>query len=232
VADRPCMVITGTSRGLGKDLALHYLNSYRVIGVNRTPSSIKSDHYEEELCDLQEPESISQAFKAIASRHKKISVLINNAAVLKSTPLALMSATDIVQMVQTNLTSVILCSKSVLHTMMRARQGSIINISSMATKVLIPGDTVYAATKAGIDTFAKVLNEEVARYGIRVNTVAVSAYDTGMLQQILNESPEKVTQHIPHGNLATFLDIQNAIDFFLRPQSRDIGGQIVYLGGI
>ena len=122
----------------------------------------------------------------IFKRHPSIDVLINNAAVLKSTPLLLMKEDDILSMINTNLIGPILLTKKALRLMVRKRKGHVVNIISMSHRLCKPGDSVYASTKAALEIFGKIVNVEVHSTGINVNNLAISASPTGMLKQITN----------------------------------------------
>jgi 3-oxoacyl-[acyl-carrier protein] reductase len=225
------IVVTGASRGLGLELASHYALENQVITLSRSkPPELKNAWHIE--CDLTDPNLISAAFDQIIEKYKRIDVLINNGAVLKTSPLVLMSDDDITNMVETNLLGTIFASKHAFRQMVKVRHGRIINILSMSHKMLVIGDSVYAATKSAIEVFSKILNKEGHRFNITVNNIGLSAMPSGMLDQIVADHPEKIKQIIPHGEYASLKSILNAIDYFCDDENRDIGGQTIYLGGV
>ncbi len=223
------IVITGTSRGLGRELAEFLSKDNRVIGLSRSKSDLA---IEQKICDVSNHEQVNAVVADIVRTHGPVDVLINNAAVLKTAPLALMSAEDILAMVQTNLLGVIWTSRAIMRPMMKARFGRIINIISMSHKLSVVGDSVYAATKAGVEAFAKILNKEGHSFGITVNNIGLSAMQSGMLDQITKDKPDQVKRLIPHGQYAELETMIQAITYFCGEGSQDIGGQSIYLGGI
>ena len=206
------IVITGATRGLGHALGEHYTPDNTVSWLSRAQ------------LDLSNPQAVSD-YQA-----PDCDVLINNAAVLTSTPLGMMRDMDMREMVAVNLVAPMLLTRRVMFGMMRRKWGRIINITSMATKLCIPGDSVYAATKAGLETFTSVVNKEVHRYGITVNCIAVSAMETDMLKAATKGHIESVLPLIPHGAFATVESVIGAIDYLC--EADDVGGQTIYLGGV
>jgi len=206
------ILITGVTRGLGKLLREHYETQNTVQWLGRP---------EFDLADFDQFANL---------RLDDCDVLINNAAVLTSTPLGMMRDPDLLDMVNVNLVAPMLLTKRVIFGMMRRKWGRVINITSMATKLCVPGDSVYAATKAGLETFTSVVNKEVHRYGITVNCIAVSAMETDMLKAATRGHTESVLPLIPHGAFATVESVIGAIDYLCGAD--DVGGQTIYLGGV
>jgi len=198
---------------LGKTLAEHYAVDNLVVALRR------------DGMDLSDPDAITGGGVALS-----YDILINNAAVLTSTPLGMMRDSDLLDMVNVNLVAPMLLTKRVIFGMMRRKWGRVINITSMATKLCVPGDSVYAATKAGLETFTSVVNKEVHRYGITVNCIAVSAMETDMLKAATRGHTESVLPLIPHGAFATVESVIGAIDYLC--EADDVGGQTIYLGGV
>ncbi len=229
---RNTCLITGTSRGIGRELAAAFAGEYYVIGLSRSPASITLPDYEHHVVDLSDEDALKEKLQKILDQHPDISVLVNNAATLHSLPLAVMDEAHIDAMVKVNLLSPIYCTRSVIRRMIHNKRGRILNVSSMAPQRLVPGDSVYAATKAALETFARIVNAEVASANIRVNCLAISAYESGMLEKIVAGDVKKVTQHIPHGKLTTIDEIIAAARYLLSFDHHDIGGQTIRLGGV
>jgi len=226
------ILVTGASRGIGRQLVESYATDNDVIGISRSGEGVENDRVTNIACDLADLENLGTNIDGIFKKWPSIDVLINNAAVLKSTPLALMKDSDILAMVNTNLIGPMFFTKRALRAMMRKRQGRIVNIISMSHKLCRPGDSVYASTKAALEIFGKIVNVEAHSAGITVNNLAISASPTGMLEQITNDNPDKIKTLIPHNQFADINTIVATIDYFCSPESGDIGGQTVFLGGI
>lgn len=226
------ILVTGASRGIGRQIVEHYGATNDVIGISRSGDGVDAPRVTNVACDLADIDALGDHLDDIFRRWPSIDVVINNAAVLKSTPLALMRDSDILSMVHTNLVAPIFLTKRAVRAMMRQRHGHIINIVSMSHKLCKPGDSVYASTKAALEVFGKIVNAEAHAAGISVNNLAISASPTGMLEQIAKENPNKIKDLIPHGQFAEISSIVATIDYFCYPESTDVGGQTIFLGGI
>ena len=123
-------------------------------------------------------------------------------------------------------------TKFVFRYMAQKKYGRIINISSMAPKISAVGDSIYAATKAGLESFSRVINKEGHGINITVNNIGITGLDTGMLEKIVGDNPDIILDIIPHKSLASIDTIIEIIEFFCGENSSDIGSQTVYLGGI
>jgi 3-oxoacyl-[acyl-carrier protein] reductase len=225
------LLITGATRGLGLALARHWAQENRVITLARSPGDQLDPAIAFYPCDLTDEESIQQTMRAIGKDFPVIDVLINNAAILTSLPLGVMKNSDISAMVAVNLTAPMLISKAIFRKMIQSKAGQIVNILSMAPKLNVVGDSVYSATKSGLEAFSRVLNKEGHRFGVHVNNIGLSAFPSGMLDQIVGDNKDKVLGLIPHGQFAPLEEVIAAIEFFAA-NSKDIGGQTLYFGGV
>lgn len=225
------ILITGASRGLGLALAQHWKANNTVISLARTRQAQLDTGTAFYSCDLANERETINAIHAIIRDFPKIDILINNAAMLKTLPLGVMKEEDISRMIDINLKAPVLISKIVFRRMIGARRGQIINILSMAPKLCVVGDSVYSATKSGLEAFSRVLNKEGHPFGVHVNNIGLSAFPSGMLDQIIGDHPDRILNLIPHKQFAPFKEIVAAIEFF-HTNSTDIGGQTLYFGGV
>jgi NAD(P)-dependent dehydrogenase (short-subunit alcohol dehydrogenase family) len=170
------IVITGAGAGLGKALAQRFhADGDTVYLIARTLSKLQA--VTDELgaraypvqCDIGSPDAVRAAFAQIAERHATIDVLINNAAMIDYATLAEASDAHILGVVSTNLTGNLLCSRAALNMMKSG--GHIINVSSEAVDAPYPHHVVYQATKGGIETMSRHLQDEVRAQGIRITVV-------------------------------------------------------------
>jgi 3-oxoacyl-[acyl-carrier protein] reductase len=227
------ILISGISRGLGELLARHYSNDNLVFGLSRSGTDQLKDNILNYKCDISDSGQVEKTITRIIKDFEHIDVLINNSGVLHASPIVLTSNQAIKSMISVNLEGLIYTSKVVFRHMLKQKYGRIINITSMASNLLLKGDSVYAATKAGVEAFGKVLNKEGHPYGITVNTIGLTAMlETGMLEQIMKRNPEGIKQLIPHLEYADLTSITTTIDYLVKDESFDIGGQTVFLGGI
>jgi 3-oxoacyl-[acyl-carrier protein] reductase len=227
------VVVTGARKGLGRILVDHFLvQGARVIGMSRGEASITHAGYEHHAIDVGDDRAVRATFARIARSHGKVDIVVNNAAVLTSIHALLMPATRAEEMVRTNFLGGFYVSREAAKLMRKGKFGRIINIGSMAVTLEPIGDSVYAATKAAAMTLTAVLAKEFAGYGITVNTLAVTALETDMLDQLPRAKVDAVVAGLPIPRFATPDDIFNVVDFFASPQSSYITAQTVFLGGL
>lgn len=227
------VVVTGARKGLGRMLAVHFLDEGgQVIGFSRGESSIAHPNYRHQTVDVGDAPAVRAAFSAIHQSAGRVDIVVNNAAVLTSLHAMLMPAERAAEMVQTNFLGVLYVSREAARVMKKGKFGRIINVGSMASTLEPIGDSVYAATKAASMTLAAVLAKELAGYGITVNTMAVTALETDMLDQLPREKVNAVVAGLPLPRFATPEDIFNVIDFFASPDSSYITAQSIFLGGV
>lgn len=230
------VIITGSSRGIGCEIAHYFLkNNATVIGLSKSDFKIAGTAYHHFNVDLSKPEEITNIFKTIGKQFKKVDIVINNAAVLTSQYSMIMPVKNAIDMVNIDLLAVFLVSREAAKLMRKNAYGRIINISSMATSLEPAGDSLYAACKAGINTLANVMAKEFSSLNITCNTLAITAFETDMLRQHSPTAQGKIReiiQNLPIPRMAEKDDIFNVLDFFASERSGYITAQIVYLGGI
>jgi 3-oxoacyl-[acyl-carrier protein] reductase len=227
------VVVTGARKGLGRMLADHFLEEgARVIGMSRGEAAIAHPNYDHRNVDVGNDLEVKSAFAGIARSHGgRVDIVVNNAGVLASVRAMLMPAPRAEEMVRTNFLGSFYVSCEAAKLMRRGKFGRIINIGSMASVLEPVGDSIYAATKAASMTLMGVLAKEFASYGITVNTLAVSTFQTDMLEQIPADAMAAVLAELPIPRMATPDDVLNVVDFFASPSSSLITAQTLFLGG-
>ena len=232
------VLITGTSRGVGLSIAKYFLhNGAIIIGLSRGENSnLSHPNYFHFSVDLGNAESVINCFKKeISKQFKTIDIVINNAAVMTSQYSMIMPLKNALDMVNTNLLGVFIVSRESSKLMRSNSPSRIINIGSMASSLEPIGDSVYAATKAGIISLANVMAKEFSSMNITCNTLAITAIDTDMLRSHNDTAQDKIKEIIttmPVPRFAYIDDILNVIDFFASERSSYITAQTIYLGGI
>lgn len=230
------VLITGASRGVGYEIAKYFLNKNAiVIGFSRGVPNIEDKCYYHFSVELSNPDNINNTFKYISRQFKKIDIVVNNAAVLTSQYSLIMPIKNAVDMVNVNLLGTFFVSRESAKLMRKSGYGRIINISSMAVSLEPAGDSIYAATKAGIQTLANVMAKELSTMNITCNTVAISAIETDMLNQhspAAQDKIKKIINELPIPRMAKIDDLLNVIDFYCSERSSYISGQMIYLGGL
>jgi 3-oxoacyl-[acyl-carrier protein] reductase len=226
-------LVTGSRRGVGRLICEHLLREgATVLGLARNEASFAHDRYRHFQVDLAEPAQVLDAFVALRREFPCLHILVNNAAALTSQYALIMAASAAKAMLDINLLGPFLVSRESAKLMRKTNWGRIINISSMAVSLEPMGDAMYAASKAGLTTMGNIMAKEFAAFGVTVNTLAISAIDTDMLDQLPRAKVDQVLAGLPVPRLAVADDILNVLDFFCSERSSCITAQILHLGGV
>lgn len=235
-------LVTGASRGIGSAVALalgrtgaHVVINYRSNqeAAERTLNDLITNGGQGELAqfDVASENQIEEAVDRIVDRHKKIDILVNNAGVTFDNLLIRMKSEEWDQVVGINLKGTVLCTKAVSRCMIRQRYGRIINLSSVVGQSGNAGQSLYAATKAGILGFTKAVAREVASRGITVNAVAPGFIDTEMTAKLSEKLREECLHSIPLGRFGTSEEVGELVAFLAGPGAGYITGQVVSING-
>lgn len=231
--DGKIAVVTGSSRGVGRAVSSHFLSQGAVVvGLARGEAMIDHPSYHHYQVDIGDPAAVQRAFADIGKRVGSAAIVVNNAAVLTSQFAMIMPPAAAQAMINTNLLGAFMVSREAAKMMRRTKWGRIINIGSMAASLEPIGDSVYAATKAGVATLANVLAKELGPLGVTCNTVAITAFESDMLAQLPREKVEAIVKTLPVPRFAEIDDILNVIDFLVSERSSYVTAQTIWLGGI
>lgn len=231
--DGKIAVVTGSSRGVGRAVSSHFLSQGAVVvGLARGEAMIDHPSYYHYQVDIGDPAAVQRAFADIGKRVGSAAIVVNNAAVLTSQFAMIMPPAAAQAMINTNLLGAFMVSREAAKMMRRTKWGRIINIGSMAASLEPIGDSVYAATKAGVATLANVLAKELGPLGVTCNTVAITAFESDMLAQLPREKVEAIVKTLPIPRFAEIDDILNVIDFLVSERSSYVTAQTIWLGGI
>lgn len=231
---KPVMLITGTSKGIGKYLADYYLNrGFIVIGCSRSTCEIENDNYFHTIADISNEDEILKIFKLIRKDFKRLDVLINNAAINPAIlNIAFLPYETIRKIFEINVFAPIMFCREAVKLMSRNKFGRIINLGSMATRHEVAGEALYTATKASINAITRVLSKEVINAGITINVLAPSAIETDLSKAINQDALMEVLNRNAIKKYGELIDISNSIDYLIKEESKSVTGQIIYLGGV
>ena len=235
-------MITGATRGIGKQIALTLANEgYNIVLNYRTENDelfqAKNEIESKNVnCltvqgDVTNFEDCKQMIERAINEFGKIDVLINNAGITKDMLLARMKEEDFKQVIDVNLVGTFNMTKNVISYMMKARSGRIINISSVVGIAGNAGQTNYSASKAGIIGFTKSLAKEVASRNILVNAVAPGFIETNMTDVLKQEVKDEIAKNIPLKRMGTPKDVANVVMFLASEESSYITGQVISVDG-
>ncbi|MGH7129966.1 MAG: 3-oxoacyl-ACP reductase FabG, partial [Planctomycetaceae bacterium] len=167
----------------------------------------------------------------VLDRWGKLDILVNNAGVIRDTLLATMSPEQWHEVIDTNLSSVYNFCQAVCRTMMSARYGRIVNLSSVAAEFGNAGQANYAASKGGIEGFTRCFATEIARRGVTVNAVAPGFIETDMTEAVRNAAGDEIKKRIPTRRLGKPEDVAAAVLFFASDEASYITGQVLRIDG-
>ena len=232
-------LVTGATRGIGAAIADELAaQGAKVIGTATSEAGaqaiaqrLSAHGGEGRVLNVTDGAAVEALIESIIKEHGGLSILVNNAGITRDQLLMRMKDEDWQAIIDTNLTSVYRTSKAVMRTMMKARKGRIINIASVVGVTGNPGQTNYAAAKAGIIAFSKSLAREVGSRGITVNVVAPGFIDTDMTRALTGEQRKSLEGTIALGRLGAPADIAHAVAFLASPAAAYITGQTLHVNG-
>ncbi len=234
-------LVTGASRGIGKAIALELgARGATVVGTATSQSGADAigDYLAEagidgagHVLEVTTPDSVTAVVEFVQQKFGSVSILVNNAGITRDNLLMRMKEEEWDAVINTNLSSVFRLSKACLRGMMKQRRGRIINISSVVGATGNPGQSNYAAAKAGIVGFSKSLAREVGSRGITVNTVAPGFIDTDMTRALPEQQREALQKEIALGRLGEAEEIARAVAFLASADAAYITGETLHVNG-
>ncbi|MCF7986495.1 MAG: 3-oxoacyl-ACP reductase FabG [Methylovulum sp.] len=236
--DKHIALVTGASRGIGKAIAEKLAqDGFFVIGTATSESGAEAistylaDNGHGITLDVANGESIDNVINAINEQFGVPTVLVNNAGITRDNLLMRMKDSEWDDIINTNLTSVFRMSKAVLRGMMKARQGRIINISSVVGVTGNAGQANYSAAKAGMIGFSKSMAKEVGSRNITINTVAPGFIETDMTRELSDNIKNGLLAAIPLARLGTAQEVAHAVAFLASEQAAYITGETLHVNG-
>ena len=223
------ILVTGASRGLGRAVADRLVDTgYDVFGISRSTEELP---FESAACDVSDYEGV----KAIAQKlrkEKRVLQGVINAAGIASMNLAVTTPPSMTQkLIQTNLVGTIHCCQLFAPLMIRKKAGSIINFSTIAVALGLKGESIYAASKAGVEGFSRAFAREMADFNIRVNCVAPGPIKTDLLRGVSDEQIDAIVSHQIIPKIFQPGDVSDLCEFLLSSKSASLSGQLLHVGG-
>jgi 3-oxoacyl-[acyl-carrier protein] reductase len=237
-------IVTGASRGLGRAIAeaLGREGAFVYLGFRRQEAravevlaGITTAGGAGALwpCDLRDPSAVRAAVARAREERGEIAVLVNNAGIARDGLLPLVDLADWQDVIATNLSAVLHCSQAVLQAggMLARRSGAIVNLASLAALHASPGQSSYAAAKAGVLGLTRTMAAELAPRGVRVNAVVPGLIDAGMVARLDHRVREERASRIPIGRLGTADEVARAVLFLASGEASYLVGQALVVDG-
>lgn len=235
-------LVTGASRGIGKQIALTMAAKGATVIVNYNGSKDKADAVVAEItaaggqaesygCNVAEDAAVKEMIQYIAKKYGTLDILVNNAGITRDGLMMKMSEEDFDAVADTNMKGTFLCIKHASRVMLKQRRGRIINMSSIVGVTGNAGQMNYAASKAGIIGMTKSAAKELGSRGITVNAIAPGFIDTEMTENLSEDLKTKMLEQIPLSRMGKTEDIANAAVFLASDESSYISGQTLGVDG-
>ena len=240
--ERKVVLVTGGSRGIGKEVAEVYADNGYDLVINYVSDKTDVEGLKKEFeekgvkCllvkgDVSKADDVQNMVEEAIKEFGKIDVLVNNAGITRDTLLMRMSEEDFDKVIEINLKGTYLVTKAVTKYMMKKRQGSIINLASVVGVVGNAGQCNYSASKAGIIGFTKSVAKELASRNIRANAVAPGFIATDMTSVLSDSVKENINAQIPLKRMGTAKEVAEVIYFLGSDKSSYVTGQVINIDG-
>ncbi|NHM29761.1 3-oxoacyl-[acyl-carrier-protein] reductase [Neobacillus terrae] len=240
--DGKSVLVTGASRGIGREIALEFAREGANVAVNFSGSEAKANETVDEIkamgrdafsvqCDVSNAESVASMVKETIDRFGKLDVLVNNAGITKDNLIMRMKEEEWDDVININLKGVFLCTKAVTRQMMKQRSGRIVNIASIVGVSGNPGQANYVAAKAGVIGLTKTTAKELSSRNITVNAVAPGFITTDMTEKLTEEVKSEMLKQIPLARFGEPKDIAKVAVFLASDDSSYMTGQTLHVDG-
>jgi 3-oxoacyl-[acyl-carrier protein] reductase len=236
------IIVTGATRGIGRAIALEAARRGANIAFNYLKSEQSAEELKREIealgckaiaaqVDVGDLKAVREMVNAVKSTFGHIDGLVNNAGLTRDKLLVMMSEDDWGEVIRTNLTGAFNFARATVFMMMKAKRGSIINMTSISGLVGMPGQVNYSASKAGLIGMTKAMAKEVGRLGVRVNALALGFIETDMTAALPEENRAAALNMIPLGRFGQVADVAPMAAFLLSDAAAYITGAVIQVDG-
>jgi len=235
-------IITGSSRGIGRAIALKLGQMGANVVINGSSPSEALKKTEEELkaagvnvvatvADVRKIEDVEAMINTAVNTFGSVDILVNNAGITRDKLMMRMTESDWDEVLEVNLKGAFLCTKAASKIMMKQKSGKIINITSVVGVIGNPSQTNYAASKAGLIGLTKSIAKELASRGINCNAIAPGFIETEMTDVLPENVKENYLNNIPQKRFGTPEDVANVVGFLASEEANYITGQVIHIDG-
>lgn len=228
----PVILITGTRKGIGRYLADHYLSlGWQVCGCARGDADLDHPRYRHFQLDVGDERAVVSMVRACVRDCGRIDALLNNAGIASMNAALLTPGSTFERIFRTNCFGAFFFAREVAKHMVLRRRGRIVFFSTVARPLQLEGESAYAASKAAVESLTRIMARELGRDGITVNAVGPTPVETDLIRGVPAEAMQRLLARHAIPRMGTLEDVANVVEFFLRPESSFITGQVIYLGG-
>ncbi|WP_279176960.1 SDR family NAD(P)-dependent oxidoreductase [Campylobacter insulaenigrae] len=237
------ILITGTRKGIGKQLSEHYLSLGHVVcGCSRGSSSISHVNYRHFELDVSDEVKVVSMIRSIYKEFSHIDILLNNAGIASMNHVLTTPYKNVNNIFSTNVFGAFLFIREVAKIMSNTYRKQykrtqsmpfrIVNFTTVATPLRLEGEAIYAASKAALISLTQICAKELSEFGITINAIGPTPVPTDLIKNVPENKINALLNQQTIKRFGNFEDVLNVIDFFLDEKSNFITGQVIYLGGI
>ena len=233
------IVITGTYKGIGKKLAEHFLaKGDFVCGCSRHESTINHTNYRHFIIDVTDETAVNQfardVKKEVGATNGSVAIdaLINNAGIASMNHFLMTPMETSKNVMNVNYFGPVATIRAFLNLLKKSEHGRIVNFSTVAVALALEGELAYGSSKAAVESLTRVLAKEISVFGITVNALGPTPIHTDLIAKVPEEKLNKILAAQAIHRFGEVEDIINVIEFYLKPESDFITGQVIYLGGV
>lgn len=224
------ILVTGASRGLGQAICHRLIEKdVRVIGLARSTDSLEFEGID---CDVSDYQSVKDASRSVRKMKEEVTAVINAAGVASMNMAVTTDEATVQKLIQTNLVGTIYCCQLFAPLLLRQKSGLFINFSTIAVALALKGESVYAASKAGVEAFSRTFAREMADFNVRVNCIAPGPIRTDLLRGITDAQIEKIISQQVIQKQFQKDDVCDLVELLIDEKASSLSGQILHVGGV
>ena len=224
------IIVTGASRGLGQAIIERLIEKGEdVLGLARSVAGMSVDAIE---CDVSDYASVKNVSREVKRMKKPVKAFINAAGVASMNMAVTTDESTVQKLIQTNLVGTIYCCQLYAPIMLRQKHGSFINFSTIAVALALKGESVYAASKAGVESFSRTFAREMSDFNVRVNCIAPGPIRTDLLRGITDAQIEKITSQQVIPKQFEKSDVCDLVELLIDDKAASLSGQVLSVGGV